>query len=190
MKVTQSQIPDVYILEPQVYGDHRGYFTETFREDIFNTEISNKVTFCQDNESKSSKGILRGLHYQLPPYAQSKLVRVVQGEVLDVAVDIRVGSPTYGKYVSVVLNDSNKKQLFIPRGFAHGFVVLSDEAIFCYKVDNYYSAEHDRGIYFNDPEIAIDWMLEEKSLVLSDKDKSLSVFRNADKFDYETNLYE
>jgi len=190
MKITQTKIPEVYLLEPNVFGDDRGYFSEVFRQDIFSKEINDRVIFCQDNESKSTRGILRGLHYQLPPYAQSKLVRVVQGEVLDVAVDIRAGSKTYGQHVSVILNDKNKKQLFIPRGFAHGFAVLSDEAIFCYKVDNYYSSENDRGIVYNDPDLNIDWMLEESSIVLSDKDKNLMSFNDADKFDSGQNLYE
>lgn len=189
MKITKQKIPDVFVIEPKIHGDHRGCFLETFRLDIFNEEIGG-VSFCQDNESMSSKGILRGLHYQLPPHAQSKLVRVVKGEVLDVAVDIRLGSPTFGQYVSVILNDVNKKQLFIPRGFAHGFAVLSEEAIFCYKVDNYYSAECDRGIFYDDPELSIDWILDDSSMILSGKDEKLPSFDDADKFHFEKNLYE
>ena len=189
MKITKQKIPDVFVIEPKIYGDHRGYFIETFRLDIFGEGVGG-VSFCQDNESMSSKGILRGLHYQLPPYAQSKLVRVVKGEVLDIAVDIRSGSPTFGQHVSVVLNDINKKQLFVPRGFAHGFVVLSDEAVFCYKVDNYYSAECDRGIFYDDPELNIDWMLDESSIILSEKDKNLPSFHDTDKFNFEKSLYE
>jgi len=136
MTFTRTNIPDVIIIEPKVHGDERGYFVETFRHDKFEAFLGYKVNFCQDNESRSHHGVLRGLHYQLAPFAQSKLVRVIDGRVLDVAVDIRVGSPTFGKYVSVELNGKNKKQMFIPRGFAHGFVVLSETCTFTYKVDN------------------------------------------------------
>ena len=160
------------LIEPDVHGDSRGYFVETFRQDLFEEAVGYKVDFVQDNESKSSKGVLRGLHYQLPPYAQAKLVRVVDGAVLDVAVDIRKSSPTFGQYVSAELTSENKRQLFIPHGFAHGFVVLSDSATFAYKVDNYYAPEHDRGIAFNDSDLNIDWQLPSNMLRLSDKDQS------------------
>ncbi len=146
MQFIKQSIPEVVLIKPQVHGDDRGYFSETFRQDKFEEAVGYRVHFCQDNESKSTKGVLRGLHFQLPPYAQSKLVRVIEGEVLDVAVDIRKGSPTFGQVVTSILNDENKHQLFIPRGFAHGFVVLSETAIFAYKVDNYYSPECDRGL--------------------------------------------
>lgn len=171
MEFVRQEIPDVVLIKPKVFGDERGYFVETFREDKFEAFIGHKVHFCQDNESKSSKGVLRGLHFQLPPMAQSKLVRVIEGEVLDVAVDIRKGSPTYGQHVSTVLTGENHYQYFIPRGFAHGFVVLSDTATFAYKVDNYYSPENDRGLAFNDSALNIDWQLPESELRLSDKDQ-------------------
>ena len=170
MQFTRTKIEDVIIIEPKVHGDHRGYFVETFRADKLEEFLGYKLNFGQDNESKSSKGVLRGLHYQLPPHAQTKLVRVIQGRVLDVAVDIRKNSPTFGQYVAVELNADNKKQLLVPRGFAHGFVVLEDDTIFAYKVDNYYSPECDRGIAFNDPALNIDWILKTEELKLSDKD--------------------
>ena len=170
MKITQTKIPDVLIFEPKVFGDARGYFMESFREDIIKEHIGN-VNFVQDNESFSQYGVLRGLHFQRPPFTQGKLVRVLKGEVLDVAVDIRLGSQTYGKHVAVRLSEDNKKQLWVPRGFAHGFVVLSDTALFSYKCDNYYAPEYDGGIAWNDSHLNIDWILEEKYLQLSDKDK-------------------
>lgn len=170
MTFTRTAIPDVVIIEPKVHGDSRGYFVETFRQDKLEEFLGYKINFCQDNESKSSKGVLRGLHYQLPPHAQIKLVRVISGRVLDVAVDIRKDSPTFGKYVAVELSGENKKQLLIPRGFAHGFVVLEDDTIFAYKVDNYYSPECDRGIAFDDKNLNIDWILNHNELNLSAKD--------------------
>ena len=181
MKFIPTEIPDVIIIEPKVFGDDRGYFMESFRQDIFDKEIPG-IAFVQDNESLSVHGVLRGLHYQLPPYAQSKLVRVVKGKVLDVAVDIRKNSPTFGKHVSVELSEQNKRQLFVPRGFAHGFLVMSEQAIFQYKVDNLYSKEHDRGIAFDDPAIGIDWILSKDKLVLSDKDKSNPALEEAEVF--------
>jgi len=190
MEFIKQSIPDVLLLKPKIYGDDRGYFVETFQQKEFEKATGYKVNFIQDNESKSSKGVLRGLHYQQPPFAQSKLVRVVLGEVLDVAVDIRKGSPTFGQHFSVVLNDQNKYQLFIPRGFAHGYVVLSDEAIFSYKVDNYYSPENDRGIKFNDPVLNIDWQVKNENLCLSDKDKNQSDIKEVgSNFVYGTNYY-
>jgi len=171
MQFIPQAIPDVILIQPKVHGDHRGYFVETFRQDQFEEALGYQVNFCQDNESKSIKGVLRGLHFQLPPFAQSKLVRVIEGEVLDVAVDILQGSPTFGQHVAILLNETNKHQLFIPRGFAHGFLVLSDTAIFAYKVDNYYSPECDRGLAFDDPALNIDWMLAKDLLKLSEKDQ-------------------
>lgn len=171
MQFIKQFIEDVVLVVPKVHGDARGYFVETFRQVKLEAALGYKVSFCQDNESKSSKGVLRGLHFQLPPFAQSKLVRVIEGEVLDVAVDIRQDSPTFGQHVAVILNDTNKHQLFIPRGFAHGFVVLSDTATFAYKVDNYYSPECDRGLAFNDPMLNIDWHLPLAQLQLSAKDQ-------------------
>lgn len=178
MKFIPQSIADVILIKPTIYGDDRGYFIETFRQDLLEETIGYKVNFVQDNESKSLKGVLRGLHYQLPPYTQAKLVRVIVGSVLDVAVDIRKSSPTFGQYVSVKLTEQNKYQLFVPHGFAHGFVVLSDSATFAYKVDNYYAPEHDRGIVFNDEQLKIDWQLSVKELQLSDKDKQLPLFRS------------
>ncbi|MFA9374595.1 MAG: dTDP-4-dehydrorhamnose 3,5-epimerase [Poseidonibacter sp.] len=171
MNFIRTQIPDVVIIEPRVHGDHRGYFVETFRADKLEEFLGFKINFCQDNESKSSKGVLRGLHYQLPPHAQTKLVRVIQGKVLDIAVDIRKNSPTFGQHVAVELSYENKRQLLVPRGFAHGFIVLEDDTTFAYKVDNYYSPQCDRGIAFNDLDLNIDWKLSLDELNLSDKDK-------------------
>jgi len=171
LKFTPQSIADVILIEPTVHGDDRGYFVETFRQDLFEEALGYQVNFVQDNESKSTKGVLRGLHYQLPPYAQAKLVRVIEGSVLDVAVDIRKSSPTFGQHVAVELTAANKRQLFVPHGFAHGFVVLSDSATFAYKVDNYYAPEYDRGIVFDDAKLGIDWQLPIEVLQLSDKDK-------------------
>jgi len=170
MKFVRQSIKDVVLIQPEVFGDTRGYFVETFRQDLFDQFIGQSTNFVQDNESKSSKGVLRGLHYQLPPYAQAKLVRVIEGRVLDVAVDIRRNSLTFAQYVAVELSDENRCQLFIPHGFAHGFVVLSEQATFAYKVDNYYQPKYDRGIAFNDPELAINWQIAESELSLSTKD--------------------
>ena len=170
MTFTRTEIPDVVVIEPTVHGASRGYFVETFVSNKLEEFLGYKINFCQDNESKSSKGVLRGLHYQLPPHAQTKLVRVIHGRVLDVAVDIRKNSPTFGKYVAVELSGENKKQLLIPRGFAHGFVVLEDDTVFAYKVDNYYSPECDRGIAFDDKNLNIDWILNHDELNLSAKD--------------------
>jgi dTDP-4-dehydrorhamnose 3,5-epimerase len=169
----KQKIPGVGLIKPTIHGDDRGYFIETFRQNLFEKTIGYKVNFVQDNESKSAKGVLRGLHYQLPPYTQAKLVRVIEGRVLDVAVDIRKSSPTFGQHVSVELTGENKHQLFVPHGFAHGFVVLSDNATFAYKVDNYYAPEYDQGIIFNDKQLAIDWKLPNQILKLSEKDLDL-----------------
>jgi len=190
MKFTQTKIPEVVLIEPKVFGDDRGYFIETFRSDLFAQETGINTKFLQDNESRSCRGVLRGLHYQLPPYAQSKLVRVIEGKVLDIAVDIRKGSPTFAQHVSVELSAENKHQLFIPRGFAHGFVVLSETALFAYKVDNYYSPECDRGIQFDDPQLQIDWLLDHQALQLSEKDKSQPLLQDSkDLFNYQDELY-
>jgi dTDP-4-dehydrorhamnose 3,5-epimerase len=177
--ISQS-IPDVVLIEPTVHGDNRGYFVETFRQDLFEEAVGYKVNFIQDNESKSGKGVLRGLHYQLPPYTQAKLVRAIEGRVLDIAVDIRKSSPTFGQHVAVELTAKNKHQLFVPHGFAHGFIVLSESATFAYKVDNYYAPEHDRGIAFDDKELVIDWQLPLEILQLSDKDRTHPSLANAE----------
>ncbi|MDX9743984.1 MAG: dTDP-4-dehydrorhamnose 3,5-epimerase [Arcobacteraceae bacterium] len=190
MNFVRTNIPDVIIIEPTVHGDDRGYFLETFRADKLEAFLGFKLNFGQDNESKSSRGVLRGLHYQLPPHAQSKLVRVIAGRVLDVAVDIRKNSPTFGQHVAVELSAENKKQLFVPRGFAHGFVVLEDDTIFAYKVDNYYSPQCDRGIAFDDVNLNIDWILEKEELNLSAKDKVQPLLENTnDLFEYGVNYY-
>ena len=190
MTFTRTAIPDVVIIEPKVHGDSRGYFVETFVSNKLEEFLGYQINFCQDNESKSSKGVLRGLHYQLPPYAQTKLVRVIHGRVLDVAVDIRKNSPTFGKYVAVELSGENKKQLVVPRGFAHGFVVLEDDTIFAYKVDNYYSPECDRGIAFDDKNLNIDWILNHNELNLSAKDtKQPKLNETNDLFEFGVNYY-
>jgi len=189
MKFIRTEIPEVVIVEPEVHGDERGYFVETFRQDRLEEFLGHRVDFCQDNESKSGRGVLRGLHYQLGEASQSKLVRVITGRVLDIAVDIRKGSPTFGQHVSLELNAEDKKQLFVPRGFAHGFLVLEDDTIFAYKVDNYYSPENDRGIAFNDPSLHIDWKMESGELSLSAKDGKQPLLKDAELFDYKVNLY-
>ena len=180
MKVTTTNIKGLLVLEPKVFGDHRGYFFESYNKETLKGHVD--VDFVQDNESFSSYGVLRGLHYQLPPYAQSKLVRVVQGEVLDVAVDIREGSNTYGQWFSVRLSAENKKQFFIPRGFAHGFVVLSDTAIFAYKCDNYYNKESEGGLMYNDSKLNIDWEILMEDMKLSEKDLVHPEFGEHQKF--------
>lgn len=168
MNFIRTNLKDTIICEPKLFKDDRGYFCETFRSDLLENFVSYKINFCQDNESSSTYGVLRGLHFQVPPFAQSKLVRVTKGVVQDVAVDLRVGSQTFGKFTSVILSEENKRSFFIPRGFAHGFLVLSKEAIFNYKVDNYYSKDCDRGLAFDDFEI--DWQISKQDIVLSPKD--------------------
>lgn len=172
MKVVNTAIPDVLIFEPKVFGDDRGFFFESFNEKIFEEAVGRKIEFIQDNHSKSVKGVLRGLHFQLPPFAQAKLVRCIQGEVFDVAVDIRKDSSTFGQWVGVNLSAENKRQLWIPEGFAHGFLVLSEQAEFVYKTNNYYAPLHDRSILWNDSTLNISWPLIELEYILSDKDRS------------------
>jgi dTDP-4-dehydrorhamnose 3,5-epimerase len=179
MNIKQTKLKGCFIIEPQVFKDKRGYFLESFNQKIFNQYTEENTTFVQDNESFSSKGVLRGLHYQTGDYSQAKLVRVIKGEVLDVAVDIRKDSSTFGQYESVVLSGDNKKQLFVPRGFAHGFVVLSDVAIFSYKCDNFYNKEFEAGIIYNDPTINIDWILNQNDLIVSEKDEILPKLQDA-----------
>ena len=171
MKVQHTDIEGVYIIEPVLHGDERGYFMESFSERDFEAQTSLNVRFVQDNESRSRKGVLRGLHFQREPYAQAKLVRVVQGRVLDVAVDIRPESPTFGKYVATELSGTNHRQMFIPKGFAHGYVVLEDDTVFQYKCDEYYHPEAEGGIAWNDPQIAVAWGVAESEVILSEKDK-------------------
>ena len=181
MKVTPLNIPDVLLIEPRVFEDERGFFFESFNLNDFNKATGLDVNFVQDNHSKSSRGVLRGLHYQLPPHAQGKLVRVIQGEVLDVAVDIRKSSPTFGKYVSEILSAENKKQMWIPEGFAHGFLTLSKSAEFLYKVTNYYHPQYEQSIIYNDKTLNINWSFDQK-LYFSSKDNSGSTLLNAEVF--------
>jgi dTDP-4-dehydrorhamnose 3,5-epimerase len=176
MNIQRFEIADLFLIEPTVFGDSRGYFFESFNKEKFETAVGHIVDFVQDNESKSSFGVLRGLHFQKPPYTQAKLVRVIAGTVLDVVVDLRASSPTFGQHKSFVLSEENKHQVFVPRGFAHGFVVLSETAIFAYKVDNLYAPSHDDGILFNDATLQIDWQVSASEILLSAKDKNLSTF--------------
>lgn len=189
MQFTRLSIPDVILCKPTFFGDERGYFSETFRQDKLDDFLGYKINFCQDNESKSSFGVLRGLHYQMTPYAQTKLVRVIEGKVLDVAVDIRQGSPTFGQHVAIELSSEIKSQLLVPRGFAHGFVVLSKEAVFAYKVDNYYEQCYEKGIAFDDEFLKIDWKIKVSDLILSEKDNKQPLFKDAEYFNYSNNLY-
>ena len=189
MKVIKTAIEDVVIIEPDVFGDARGYFFESYSQKKFNEQVR-EVKFVQDNESKSKYGVLRGLHFQKGKDAQSKLVRVVEGRVLDVAVDIRKGSPTFGKYVAVELTEDNHRQLFVPRGFAHGFSVLSEEAIFQYKCDNLYAPQAEGAIAWNDPEIGIDWGLPAEDVLLSAKDAAHPLLKDSEYlFDYNVDYY-
>ena len=177
MKFIKTAIQDLYIIEPTVFGDERGYFLESFNLENFQKNIF-PIEFIQDNESKSVKGVLRGLHFQKPPFEQAKLVRCIEGNVIDVAVDIRKGSPTYGMHLAVELSGENKRQLFVPRGFAHGFSVLTESAVFAYKVDNIYAPEFDAGIRYDDKDLDIDWGLHEDDVLLSVKDKKLLSFKS------------
>lgn len=182
MEFKETEIKGVYIIEPRVFSDARGYFMEAWKKAEFEEHIG-KVDFIQDNESKSSYGVLRGLHYQKGASSQAKLVRVIKGKVLDVAVDIRRSSPTFGRHVMVELSEDNKRQFFIPRGFAHGFLVLSDEAIFTYKVDNAYAPQQDAGIRWNDPQLAIEWPIDSKDVLTSEKDLNQPFLKDAELFD-------
>lgn len=189
MEVIKTDIEGVVIIEPRVFGDHRGYFFESFSEREFNAQVR-EVKFVQDNESQSCYGVLRGLHFQKPPHCQSKLVRVVKGAVLDVAVDIRKGSPTFGQHVAVELTEDNHRQFFVPRGFAHGFVVLTDEVVFQYKCDNFYAPDHEGAIAWDDPDLGIDWKVPADKIILSAKDTCHPRLKDAEwLFDYNENLY-
>ncbi len=179
MKIITTPISGLIVIEPKVFTDARGYFYESYNQKSFENEGIKNI-FVQDNQSKSNKGVLRGLHYQLEPFAQAKLVRVISGSVFDVAVDIRKGSPTFGQWFGEILSAENKKQMFVPRGFAHGFLVLEDNTEFFYKCDNFYSKEHDRGIKFDDPAIGIDWNFPLENLILSDKDKTAPLLKDAE----------
>ena len=182
MNFIESTIKGVYVIEPKVFNDARGYFFEAWKQAEFESHIG-QVNFIQDNESKSSYGVLRGLHYQKAEFAQAKLVRVIKGRVLDVAVDIRKSSPTFGQHVMVELSEDNKRQFFIPRGFAHGFLVLSDEAIFTYKVDNVYAPQAQAGVCWNDPELAIEWPIDPNDVLTSEKDLQQPLLKDAVLFD-------
>lgn len=179
MKIIKTKLPGLLVLEPGVYNDRRGYFFESYQQKRY-SDAGVDACFIQDNESKSERGVVRGLHYQLNPYAQAKLVRVVYGSVFDIAVDIRSGSPTYGEWFGVELSGENKKQLFVPRGFAHGFSVLSDTAVFTYKCDQYYTKESERAINFNDPKLNIDWLIPKNEMIVSDKDIEAPMFDTAE----------
>ena len=179
MTVIPTKLEGCFIIEPKIFHDERGYFMESFNEARFEQETGYKTHFVQDNQSYSSKGVLRGLHYQTGEHAQAKLVRVLHGEVLDVVVDVRPGSKTYGEHVTVLLSGENQRQFFVPRGFAHGFLVLSEKASFFYKCDNYYNKESEGGIIFNDPALGIDWKLPKTELIISDKDKILPTSQNS-----------
>lgn len=182
MNYIEQSVKGVFVIEPKVFGDSRGYFYESFKQAEFDEHIGHHVEFVQENQSKSSKGVLRGLHYQKGDASQAKLVRVVKGSVLDVAVDIRKSSPTFGKYVAVELSEENNRQLFIPRGFAHGFLVLSDEAVFTYKVDNVYAPQADAGIMYNDPQVGIEWTKLDCEFLLSEKDTKHPLLKDAEVF--------
>ena len=189
MEVIKTEIDGVVIIEPRIFKDDRGYFYESFSQREFEEKVC-RTTFVQDNQSKSSYGVLRGLHFQKPPYCQSKLVRCIKGAVLDVAVDIRKGSPTFGKYVAVELSEENHRQFFVPRGFAHGFAVLTPEAVFQYKCDNFYNKESEGSVAWNDPQLAIDWRIPADKVLLSEKDKLSKYLCDADYlFDYNEKLY-
>lgn len=188
MNVIPTALPGVFILEPKVFGDSRGYFFESFSRKLFLDKVCN-TEFVQDNESCSTYGVVRGLHYQLAPHSQSKLVRVVSGRVLDVAVDIRRGSPTFGRHVAVELTGENHLQMFVPRGFAHGFAVLSPEAVFQYKCDSYYAPQSEGAIAFDDPALGIDWRIPPAEMILSEKDRHHPPLADAPLFDYAENLY-
>jgi len=178
MVVEETYLKNCFVIEPSVFKDNRGYFFESFNVKKFQEQTGLIVNFVQDNESKSSRGVLRGLHFQTGNYEQAKLVRVINGSVLDVCLDLRKDSPTYGKHFSITLSKENKKQLFIPRGFAHGFVVLENDTIFSYKCDNYYNKASESGIIYNDKDLDIDWHLPAAELILSEKDKVLGTFQN------------
>ena len=177
MKITETEIQGLFVIEPEVFGDSRGYFFESFSRRKFEEATGIQVDFVQDNESKSSYGVVRGLHFQKAPYSQAKLVRVIKGRVLDVAVDLRPDSPTFGKYRAMELSEENHLQFFIPKGFAHGFSVLSEEAVLQYKCDDYYAPDHEGGIAWDDPELNIDWKIPEDKVIVSKKDTGLPSFR-------------
>jgi dTDP-4-dehydrorhamnose 3,5-epimerase len=190
MKIESTEFKDVIIFNNQNYHDSRGTFKESFRLDKVELEIKRKICFCQDNIAKSKKGVIRGLHYQMSPNSQSKLVSVIKGKVLDIILDIREGSPTFGKHISVELSETNNKCVFIPRGYAHGYITLSENSIFHYKVDSYYDKGSEGSVAFDDPKLEIDWILPKSKWIVSEKDKNHSLLEDAILFDYNTNLYD
>ena len=190
MNIKTTPFKEVFILKPKVHLDERGYFTESFNAIQFEKATGLKINFCQDNETHSKKGVLRGLHYQLPPFSQSKLVRVIEGKVLDVIVDVRKGSPTFGQHYNCELSAENQLQIFIPRGFAHGYITLSESSIFSYKVDNYYNKESEGSIAYDDPNLGIDWILDPSTFLISEKDRLHPNFDQAQCFDFKNQLYD
>ena len=189
MKIEKTDLKDVLLITPKSFEDKRGSFRENFRLDKLENFIDRKIVFCQDNLANSKKGVIRGLHYQLEPYSQSKLVSVIKGEVLDVVVDIRKGSPTFGKHISFVLNENNQQHLFIPRGYAHGYITLSDESIFYYKVDNYFNKLSEGSIAYDDPKLEINWKLPKSEFIVSEKDQNHLAIDKIKLFNYNSNLY-
>ena len=190
MIISQTELPEVFVIKNIALSDNRGWFMESFKIDLIQESLGREITFCQDNIVKSNFGVLRGLHFQEPPYAQSKLISVVEGIILDVIVDMRKGSPTFGKHISIELSNENKKQVFIPRGFAHGYICLSKFSLVTYKVDNNYNKTAEAGIAFNDPNLDINWQLPNNKIILSEKDKSLPFIDEVKSFDYNQSLYE
>ena len=190
MNIKTTPFKEVFILKPKVHLDERGYFMESYNEKEIEKVLGRKIVFCQENQTFSKIGVLRGLHYQLPPFSQSKLVRVIEGKVLDVIVDIRKGSPTFGKYYSCELSSENQLQIFIPRGFAHGYITLSESSIFSYKVDNYYNKESEGSIAYDDPKLGIDWKLGLSTFLISEKDKLHPNLDQAQCFDFKKPLYD
>jgi dTDP-4-dehydrorhamnose 3,5-epimerase len=190
MTITPCALPEVLLIQPKKFEDHRGWFMESFRKDLLEEAVGHALHFCQDNMAQSSYGVIRGLHYQMPPFAQSKLVSVVQGKVLDVVVDIRKGAPNFGKHMAIELSDENQKQLFIPRGFAHGYACLSQMALLSYKVDSYFNKAAEQSIAFNDPQLAINWQIPQDFQKLSPKDLKHPTFEAAQHFDYNQPCYD
>ena len=190
MIITSTTLPQVLLIQPKKFEDERGWFIESFRLDLLEKAVGHSINFCQENQAKSTFGVIRGLHYQIPPFAQSKLVSVLHGQVLDVVVDIRRGSPDFGKYYAVELSSENQKQLFIPRGFAHGYVCLSESAVFSYKVDNYYQKNAEASIGFDDISLSIDWKIPTEKQILSSKDRENPTLDEAQYFDYSQSLYD
>lgn len=190
MTITPTALPEVLSIKPQKLGDERGWFMESFKKNLLEKAVGHAIHFCQENQAQSNYGVIRGLHYQTPPSAQSKLLSVIEGTILDVAVDIRKGSPNFGKHITIQLSSKNQKQLFIPRGFAHGYACLSEMALVTYKVDNYYNKFSEASIAFDDPQLNIDWRLPLDEIILSKKDKSHPFFDKAQYFDYNQSLYD